>query len=305
MPSIAHEAPLELLRADPQLAAVLVRALGVATPPGAAARIVSSDLSVPLPAELRADAVVLLEGDEGSKLAVIIEVQLRWEKDKAFTWPAYLSQVRAAHRCPTVLLVICPDPAAANACRATIATGHPDFDLTPLVIYAATTPLPGQPGSTSAGAELLVLAVLTGALDLGEDSARRMVLTRLAAVDEDRRKSYTAFVLNAASAAARQALEALMTTTDYSHPFIDQYVAKGRAEGKAEGKAEGRAEGRAEGEAQMILRVLAARGLRVPEEIRQQLLTCTNTSQLETWGDRAATAASVEDIFGGSERSDG
>jgi hypothetical protein len=182
-----------------------------------------------------------------------------------------------------------------------LAAPHYDFDLTPLVIYAATTPLPGQPGSTSAGAELLVLAVLTGALGLGEDSARRMVLTRLAAVDEDRRKSYTAFVLNAASAAARQALEALMTTTDYSHPFIDQYVAKGRAEGKAEG----RAEGRAEGEAQMILRVLAARGLRVPEEIRQQLLTCTNTSQLETWGDRAATAASVEDIFGGSERSDG
>jgi hypothetical protein len=154
------------------------------------------------------------------------------------------------------------------------------------VIDAATTPDPAPPGVTVAGAELLVLAVLTGALDLGEDSARRLVLTGLAAVDEDRRKSYTAFVLTAASAAARQALEALMTTTDYSHPFIDQYIAKGKAEG------------RAEGEAQMILRVLAARGLRVPEEIRQQLLTCTDTSQLETWGDRAATAARVEDIFG-------
>jgi hypothetical protein len=77
MPSIAHEAPLELLRADPQLAAVLVRALGVATPPDAAARIVSSDLTVPLPAELRADAVVLLEGRKRGKLAVIVEVQPR------------------------------------------------------------------------------------------------------------------------------------------------------------------------------------------------------------------------------------
>jgi len=37
MPSIRHEAPLELLRRDPQLAAVLLRGLGVAVPPRAAA----------------------------------------------------------------------------------------------------------------------------------------------------------------------------------------------------------------------------------------------------------------------------
>jgi hypothetical protein len=191
-------------------------------------------------------------------------------------------------------LLSAPDPAAAEACRATIATGHPGFDLTALVIDAATTPDPAGPGAILAGAELLVLAVLTGAVDLGQESARRMVLTRLAAVDEDRRKSYTAFILSAASAAAREALEALMSTTDYSHPFIDQFI----AEGKAEGRAEGKAEGRAEGEAQMILRVLAARGLQVPEEARQRLLSCTDTGQLEAWGERAATADTLDEVFG-------
>jgi hypothetical protein len=48
----------------------------------------------------------------------------------------------------------------------------------------------------------------------------------------------------------------------------------------------------------MILRVLAARGLRVSAEIRQKVLSCADTSQLETWGDRAATAASIDDVFG-------
>ncbi len=48
----------------------------------------------------------------------------------------------------------------------------------------------------------------------------------------------------------------------------------------------------------MILRVLAARGLQPPAAIRERLLACTDTSQLDTWGDRAATANTIEDVFG-------
>jgi hypothetical protein len=60
-----------------------------------------------VPAELRADAVVVLTGTDGTRLAVIVEVQLRYDADKHYSWPAYLTQVRVAHRCPAVLLVIC------------------------------------------------------------------------------------------------------------------------------------------------------------------------------------------------------
>jgi hypothetical protein len=276
MPSIAHEAPLELLRGEPRLATVLVEALGVAVPPGAGARLVPADLTIPVPAELRADAVILLESD-GGKLAVITEVQLRWDQDKELTWPAYLTQVRAAHHCDVVLLVICPDPAVAARCRARITTGHPGFDLIPLVIDAGTTPVPGQPGTDPASPELVVLAVLTGVLDLGQDSVRRLVLASLAVADESRRAAYTVFVLTAASGAALQALENLMATTQFSHPFVDRFLA--------------------EGEARMILRVLEARGLQVPDEIRERVLSCTDLAQLDQWGDRAVTAATVEDVF--------
>jgi hypothetical protein len=280
MPSIAHEAPLELLRGEPGLAAVLVQALGVPVPASAMATLVPADLTVPVPAEMRADAVVLLEGD-GGRLAVITEVQLSWDQDKEFTWPAYLTQVRAAHRCNTVLLVICPDSTVAGRCRDGITTGHPGFDLTPLVIDSSTTPLPGQAGVASASPELVVLAVLTGALDLGQDSARRLVLASLAAADESRRAAYTVFVLTAASGAALQALENLMATAKFSHPFVDRFLD----------------EGRAEGEARMILRVLAVRGLQVPDDVRERVLSCTDLAQLDRWGDRAVTAATVEDVF--------
>jgi hypothetical protein len=300
MPSMQHEAPLELLRCEPRLAAVLLRGLGVAVPAGATAGMAPADLTASVPAELRADAVVVLSGADGARLAVIVEVQLRYDTGKRYSWPTYLTQVRAAHRCPAVLLVICPGPATARRCRAPIRTGHPGFDLAPLVIDSATIPDPAGQGPEEASPELVVLAVLTGALDLGQDSTRRLVLARLADLDASRLATYTVFVLNAASEPARQALEALMTTK-FKDTFVDRLLAEGEARGKAEGEAEGEARGKAEGEAQgearMILRVLAARGLKVPADIRQRVLSCADTGQLEAWGDRAATAASLDEVF--------
>jgi hypothetical protein len=301
MPSIRHEAPLELLRRDPQLAAVLLRGLGVPVPAGAAAVLAPADLSASVPAELRADAVVVLSGTDGARLAVVVEVQLRYDQDKRYSWPAYLTQVRAAQHCPAVLLVICPRAGTAARCRTLIATGHPGFELAPLVVDAATLPDSGGEG-LGEHPELVVLAVLTGALDLDRDDSRRLVLARLAGLDEGRLKTYTVFVLNAASQAARQALEALMTTAPFKNAFVDRLLAEGRAEGRAEGeakgKAKGMAEGEAKGEARVILRFLAARGLHVSAEIRERVLSCADISQLEAWADRAATAATVDEVFG-------
>jgi hypothetical protein len=292
MPSISHEAPLELLRGDPRLAAVLLRGLGVVIP-GTDAAMAPSDLSASVPTELRADAVVMLSGTDGAKLAVVIEIQLRYDSRKSFSWPSYLTQVRAAHHCPAVLLVICLSTTIAARCRARIVTGHPGFDLVPLVIDAVTIPDPNDPASTAAAPELAVLAVLTGALDLNQDSARRLVLASLANLDESRLATYTVFVRSAASESARQALEDLMTTK-----FRDTFVDRLLAEGRAEGEAKGRAEGEAKGEARTILRVLTARGFEVSAKVREQVLSCTDASQLDTWTDRAVTAASVEEVFG-------
>ncbi len=57
MPSIPHEAPIELLRANPRLALALLRGLGVPVPEGATATLAPTDLGSTVPAELRADAV--------------------------------------------------------------------------------------------------------------------------------------------------------------------------------------------------------------------------------------------------------
>jgi hypothetical protein len=224
--------------------------------------------------------VVVLSGADGARLAVVVEVQLRYDQDKRYSWPAYLTQIRAAQRCPAVLLVICPRAGTAARCRTPIRTGHPGFDLEPLVVDAATIPDSGGPGLRE-HPELVVLAVLTGALDLDQDSSRRLVLTRLAGLDEGRLKTYTVFVLNAASEAARQALEAMMSTAPFKNDFVDRLLAEGKAEGKAES----------------ILSILAVRGLEVSDEIRERVLSCADISQLEAWGRRAVTEDTVDEVF--------
>jgi hypothetical protein len=56
-------------------------------------------------------------------------------------------------------------------------------------------------------------------------------------------------------------------------------------------------QGRAEGEAKMLLRVLAARGLAVTDDVRERVVGCTDTGRLETWADRAVTASSITEVF--------
>jgi hypothetical protein len=78
-------------------------------------------------------------------------------------------------------------------------------------------------------------------------------------------------------------------TREYKSDYARHYYGRGKAEGEAEGKAEG--------EAKMLLAVLSARGIDVPEDARIRIAECTDLDQLEAWGRRAATADSINDLF--------
>ncbi|MBK8252651.1 MAG: hypothetical protein IPK82_08275 [Polyangiaceae bacterium] len=55
--------------------------------------------------------------------------------------------------------------------------------------------------------------------------------------------------------------------------------------------------GKAVGEATALLRILERRGIAVPAEAREKILTCTTTAMLETWLDRALTAAGIDEVL--------
>ncbi len=96
--------------------------------------------------------------------------------------------------------------------------------------------------------------------------------------------------------AAREIWRNLMSTLTYHYPsqLRTRAQEEGWAKGLAEGEAAGLAAGKAEGEATAILRVLAARGVDVPDDARARIAECTDLDQLQTWVERAATATAVD-----------
>ena len=72
---------------------------------------------------------------------------------------------------------------------------------------------------------------------------------------------------------------------EYQSDFAKEYVAKGRAEGEAKGRAHA------------VLDVLRVRGIAVPAEVKETVLSCTDTALLDAWLERAVTAKSVADVI--------
>jgi hypothetical protein len=67
--------------------------------------------------------------------------------------------------------------------------------------------------------------------------------------------------------------------------------------GKQEGWKEGWKESWAEGRADSVVKVLHARDIEVPEDVRTRILACVDTARLDIWLERAVTATSVTDLF--------
>jgi hypothetical protein len=250
-------------------------------------------MSAVVPVQYLADMVVLISDASTGKpvLTVIIEPQLRDSETKRYSWPVYVTTARRLSKCPAaVLVVLCPDPAEAAKCRQLIRTGHPGFDLAPIVIGSADAP-----GRDGGGPFLTMFAASMGGIDMATEHGARMVLDAMASIevsDADRLR-VAAIMMTLASDAARQTLEALMHTSEYQKTLVERIYDQGEAEGEAKGEAKGRAEGKAEA----LLRLLDKRGLAVSDEQREQVGDCVETAQLDQWFDRAITASSAAEVF--------
>lgn len=290
--SSLHEALVQLFRHRPSLAAeLLTDPFEMRLPPWEQVRLDSGELTDLAPTEYRADAVVTLCAGGTPVLAVVVEAQLGRAGGKRWSWPVYLTTLRARLHCPTVLLVICPDAGTAGWCATPIDLGHPGWVLVPLVMGPDRVPVVTDVEQARSVPELAVLSALAHGADPGREKVLHALLAGLAAVDEEHASMYSDVVFAALPAAARRQLEALMSTGTYEYQseFVRRYIYQGRAEGRAEGEAKG--------EAKAVLAVLAARGIEVPGDARARITECTDLDQLDTWVRRAVTAESVQDLF--------
>lgn len=287
-----HDGPVELVRQCPDIAVDFVRAVGgIKLPPEVTVELAPTDMSAAVPVQYLADMVVLISSAKTGKpvLAVVIEPQLRDRETKRYSWPVYVTTARRVSRCPrAVLVVLCPDPGEAARCRRLIRTGHPGFNLSPIVIDSGTSPGAGRGGAgSSTGPYLTVFAASMGAIDMAAEPGAQMVLSAIkdtGANDADRFRM-TTVILKMASEAARQTLEMMMKTKADEKTFIERMVDEGEAKGEAKGKAED------------VLKLLDRRGLAPSEGQRRKVTSCSDTAQLDVWFDRAITAATADEVF--------
>ncbi|MFF0307510.1 hypothetical protein ACFYSC_08775 [Streptosporangium sp. NPDC004379] len=122
------------------------------------------------------------------------------------------------------------------------------------------------------------------------------MLDALDHIELEQAQGYIDEVLAMLPTAARQILEAMMSTG--TREYKSRYARHYYGQGKAEGKAEGIAEGEVRGEAKMLLLILTARGIEVPQDARELILACTDLERIEAWGRRAGTVASIDELLG-------
>jgi hypothetical protein len=288
MPSLDHESLILLFRNQPELAAQLLRdALHLELPAYTEARLASSDLTEVVPAEFRADAVVLFI-DNQPVLGVIVEVQLSHVDQKRFAWPAYVSVLRSRHKCPVELLVLTHDRAvaawAAKPIQLDLAGGSV---LRPRVLGPDAVPVVTDPERAAREPELAVLSAMTH----GKGDTEIAVAIALAAssafghLPSDQQLLYLAFIESALGDAARKAFE--------MHPEAEKIVEQFISERQQRSFEKGRAAEKAAD----VLEVLDARGLAVMDDQRERILGCTDLETLARWVRRAATVAATDALF--------
>ncbi|MGK4008310.1 hypothetical protein WMF31_37200 [Sorangium sp. So ce1036] len=297
MPSVTHEALVELFKNRPTLAAEMLQdALGQPVPAFTEARVVSSDLTEIQPSDRRADVIVVLLVGEQQRpaMAIVVEVQLGVDPEKPYSWPVYVTQTRARHRCPTRLLVVTIDAEIARWCARPIDTGHPGWTLTPLVLGPEGVPVVTDAAQATAAPEVVVLSAMAHGQGEAAEAIGVAFLAAAAGLDEERRAVYGDLVLSSLNAAARRTLEAMMKAGyEFQSEFARSYVAKGMEKGMAKGRQAGLLEGKA----QAVLAVLEARGLEVPPEVRKRVLASTDLAELDRWIRRAASVGDARELL--------
>ncbi|HWS32965.1 MAG TPA: hypothetical protein VN408_09510 [Actinoplanes sp.] len=285
MPSQTHEALVSMFRDRPSLAAdLLVEPLRSGLPEFDEAVFDSAELNDIKPTERHADAVVTFRCEGVKVLAVVIEVQLRADPKKEWTWPAYVATLRDRARCDVALLVICPDEKVAAWAKKPIRLGTPGSMVTPLAVGPGQTPYVRDPEDAREHPELTVLSTIAHADDPDADQRFEAYFVALGTFGTDRSIIYHDLVLTLLPTATRKHLEEYMMTAE--HNYTSEWARRLIAEGEITGHAKS------------VIALLSKRGVEVSDEARAVLIACKDEDQLIEWLHSAATAERVEDLGG-------
>lgn len=300
MPSLEHAALVEMFRSRPELLPRLLMELGVAVPSFEIVTVSEAALDQLTPTEFRADLVVELRDRVSArpKLSAVLEVQLRPDDDKYYSWPAYLVLYRARQRCDTCVVVLTPDPAVAAWARRPIHIG-PGNDLRVFVLGPAQIPIVTDPAVAAADPPLTVLSAMAHGDEPEHGlTVLRLALDALGTFDKQDARVYLHLISRALGEPMRVALaRELMLHEKFSDEELDlpdwwpAFWARQEARKARDRACEVRGEGKA------LVKILGARGIALTPEQLTKISECEDPALIESWLDRALTVATAAEIF--------
>ncbi|WP_199854779.1 hypothetical protein [Streptomyces dioscori] len=307
MVSAPHEAMHRIFQDHPDLFSGVSKVLGVDFAPPTSVTLMPTDLTEAGPLERRVDTLLRLETEDDEPLLVAIEAQGKKDPDKPASWAYYASYLLAKYRLQPMLLVVCQDHATAKWAEQPVQFGPPQWPLLtlrPLVAGPHNMPVLTSPAEVRKDLALATLSAITHAKGPEIGTILKAVTTVLRDEPDTVKNPVIEFISRGLAKLPAAALWRTLVAVDlsfYKSPIFEEVREKARAEVRAEARTEARAEVRAEARteslAEAILDVFEARGIDVPEAVRERVSNCVDPESLRHWLRRAAVAPSADAIF--------
>jgi hypothetical protein len=296
MPTLEHNVLVEMFRENPELAPrFLVTLFRIEVPRYASVAVVESSLDQLIPVEFRADLVLELRDAKGMLvLAIILEAQRDKDPDKKFSWPVYLTGVRAKKRCGVVVLVIAPDADVAAWAAETIDLGLGFGNVEPLVLGPAVVPEVTDPAEAEKGTELAVLSAVAHGNGPNGLAVVRAALGTLGRLDQEHAAVYFQIIWSGLREPMRHAMEALVMERQIVDqvsfpPFIQKLIDSSKTEGIREGEVKGKRD--------TLLRLLARAGIALTENESARIQACSDIATLDRWVDNVLVAKTATEVL--------
>ncbi|WP_405494789.1 hypothetical protein [Nocardia sp. NBC_00511] len=298
-----HEAMRRLFQHHPEVFGRAFDALNLPFPRPTTVSLLPNDLTEIEPLERRVDTLLRIDTDEGPFL-LLVEAQGKNEKGKPSAWAYYLAHVHAKYDLPPVLLVICQDKATASWASKPYDIGPAQWAsliLRPLALGPHNVPMVNVADDAANDIPLATLSAITHAKDPAIGAILKSLATALQRIDEDDALIFAELTeLGLGKSPAGQLWRQLMTVdlSFFRSETSQRMREQARSEGIEEGRTEGHAEGLAEGLALAVLHMLDGRAVAVSDQVRERVMSCTDSDRLLKWLDKAATAVSADVLFG-------
>jgi len=170
---------------------------------------------------------------------MVIEVQLRPDADKRFSWPAYVTNARARHQCDATLVVVTPYKYVAAWARKPISLGPGSGHVQPLVFGPNEVPAIVDGAQARQNPELAVLSAITHGRDRNFAQAANIATQAIAAamsMPDGNGQVYYDWILAALSHSARKALRMIPQNYEYKDAGLRRAKNEGEAKGKPRAK---------------------------------------------------------------------